>query len=227
MKRIAIIPARGGSKRIPRKNIKLFFGRPIIHYVIDLARESGLFEKIFVSTDDEEIAEVAIAGGAEVPFLRDPENADDFATTSDVLVEVLKYFTDYEVGCCIYPTSALLTQFDLSQSLKKFNQGDFLTLFPVVRFGYPIDRCVIRNDDNVVLRWPETEALRSQDLPTCYHDAGLFYWFRTDYLVKSKSLFSSRSAFYEVDEIKSQDIDNYSDWELAELKFKLLRSRVK
>lgn len=223
MRKIAIIPARGGSKRIPRKNIKPFLGKPIICYAIEAAIESKLFDLVLVSTDDEEIARVAKEAGAEVPFLRSDKNADDFASTVDVLLEVLEKVPDFEVGCCIYPTTPLLDSNDLILAFNKFQEGDYKTLFPVVRFGYPVDRCLIEREGRVSLRWKENENKRSQDFEPCFHDAGMFYWFRNNILMKEKSLFTESTGFFELDETKTQDIDNLIDWELAELKYKLLQ----
>jgi pseudaminic acid cytidylyltransferase len=225
--RIAIIPARGGSKRIPRKNIKLFLGKPIIAYSIELALQSGLFDEVMVSTDDVEIAEISKKYGASVPFMRSQENANDFAGTEDVMVEVLKKFKNeekkFDFACCIYPTAPLISKTTLVNAFTLLTQSKFDTVFPVCVFSYPVLRSLIINDDGkVAMKWPEYHDARSQDLPTFYHDAGQFYWVKVESFLKQKLLFSDNSSVIVLDELQVQDIDNESDWKLAELKFQLL-----
>lgn len=226
MKSLAIIPARGGSKRIPRKNIRPFLGRPIIAYSIEAALATGLFAEVMVSTDDEQIGRVAQEYGASVPFLRSREASDDFATTAQVLEEVLlKYKAQgksFEAACCLYPTAPFVTAALLQESYKKLREGDFDTVFPVLQYGYPIWRSLKVEQGKAVMNWPEHLSSRSQDLPAAFHDAGQFYWLRVDTFLKDKKLFTSNSGVIERSELEAQDIDSETDWKLAELKYKLL-----
>jgi pseudaminic acid cytidylyltransferase len=226
VKAIAIIPARGGSKRITRKNVKDFAGRPIIAYSIDLALNSGLFDEVMVSTDDEEIAEISKRYGAKLPFIRSLENATDFATTADVISEVLVKYQEtnraFDLGCCLYPTAPLLTEQTLRSAYTKIKSQNFDTVFPVVKYSYPIWRSLKMEDGHVHMNWPEHLTSRSQDLPASYHDAGQFYWFKVDRFLKQKSLFTQNSGAVELSEMEVQDIDSLTDWKLAELKYKIL-----
>ncbi|RIJ41971.1 pseudaminic acid cytidylyltransferase [Pontibacter oryzae] len=226
MKNLAIIPARGGSKRIPRKNIKDFLGKPIIAYPIQAALDSGLFEEVMVSTDDEEIAEVATRFGAKVPFLRSASASDDFASTAAVLEEVLSSYKEtgkeFSHGCCIYPTAPFTTAARLHEGYLKLTESDFDTVFPVLRFGYPILRSLNIGDGKVAMNWPEHLNSRSQDLPAAFHDAGQFYWFQTERFLQQGKLFTANSGAMEVSELEAQDIDTETDWKLAELKYRLM-----
>jgi pseudaminic acid cytidylyltransferase len=224
LKRVAIIPARGGSKRIPRKNIRNFLGKPIIAYSIEAALASGLFEEVMVSTDDEEIAAVAKEFGARVPFMRSKENADDFATTVNVIKEVLADYQElkgetFEYGCCIYPTAPFTSPEALKEGFHKMEAKQFDTVFPVVAFSYPVWRGLKLREEKIEMVWPENLNTRSQDLEKVYHDAGQWYWFAIPKL--KDSLFTAHSGYVELDEKKMQDIDTESDWQLAELKFRL------
>lgn len=223
MANLAIIPARGGSKRIPRKNIKEFCGRPIIAYSIEVAKKSGLFDEIMVSTDDHEIAEIAKKYGAKVPFIRSIENSDDNATTVSVLQEVLKRYesegTVFDSVCCLYPTSPLTSVTDIQEGYNRLKQGKYDSVFPIVRFGYPIWRGLEIVEDQVKMIWPENINVKSQDLKAVYHDAGQWYWIIPNRI--SDKLFTSNSSSIILSEECVQDIDNLSDWILAELKFKL------
>ncbi|MEJ8756749.1 pseudaminic acid cytidylyltransferase [Pontibacter sp. H259] len=223
---IAIIPARGGSKRIPRKNIKDFLGKPIIAYSIQTALESGLFDEVMVSTDDFEIADIAKKYGATVPFMRDAATADDHATTAAVLSEVLQNYTaqgkHYDIGCCIYPTAPLLTIASLQEAYQQLQTKNFATVFPVLKYSYPIWRSLKIEDDKIALNWPEHLNSRSQDLPAAYHDAGQFYWFKTDRFLDTHKLFTDNTGAIELQELEVQDIDTETDWKLAELKYKLI-----
>lgn len=231
IKKIAIIPARGGSKRIPRKNIKLFFNKPIIAYTIETALESGLFDEVMVSTDDAEIAEIAIKYGAKVPFFRTEKNSDDNATTADVLIEVLdeyklRFNVKFDLACCIYPTSPLIQVRHLAEAHDLISEKHYDSVFPVVAFSYPIWRGVSMNDQNLVsMQWPEYYNSRSQDLKTIYHDAGQWYWFNTDALKCSKKLYMDRSFGLLLEDTEVQDIDNLVDFKLAELKYQLLKKK--
>ena len=220
---LCIIPARGGSKRIPRKNIKSFLGKPIIAYSIETALETGLFEEVMVSTDDDEIAAIARQYGATVPFMRSAETASDFATTADVLKEVLaKYKSlgrEFDNLCCLYATAPLVREKDIIAAFDRLRNSDFTCVYPVTRFSYPIWRCLDLADDGTLTRhWPEFENSRSQDLPEAYHDAGTFYWYKTRRWLSN----DIKIGGIEIDETAVQDIDNESDWILAEMKFKLL-----
>lgn len=226
MKAVAIITARGGSKRIPRKNIKDFLGKPIIAYSILAALESGCFDEVMVSTDDQEIADVARQYGACVPFLRAAETSNDFATTEDVLVEVLAEYekrgTQFSKGCCIYPTAPFVTAEKLKAGYNELIRLDVDSVFPVVRFSYPIQRALKIEDGLVSMIWPEHLYTRSQDLMPAYHDSGQFYWFDVPRFHISKNLFSERAAPIEVPESEVQDIDTIEDWKVAEMKCRML-----
>jgi len=220
-KNLCIIPARGGSKRIPRKNIKDFLGKPIIAYSIEAALTSKLFDEVMVSTDDKEIAEIAEIYGAKVPFMRSKKNADDYAVLSDVEEEVLKVYSekgrDFEYVSFILPAAPLLQVEDLKMSFKKLLDEDADGLTPVVRFSYPIQRALKIQDGNIEMIQPQYLKTRSQDLEPAYYDAGQFYWSKFN-LNKEKM----KKIGYELPEIRVQDIDTEDDWKLAELKFKLI-----
>jgi N-acylneuraminate cytidylyltransferase len=219
-KAVCIIPARGGSKRIPRKNIKDFCGKPVIAYSIEAALQSRLFEEVIVSTDDQEIAEIAEKFGASVPFMRSAKNSDDFATTADVLVEVLdKLETKYNSACCIYPCSPLI-QIDKLKASFNLLEGDVSSVFPVVEYSTPIKRALnLNNANNPTFVFKENSQVRTQDLDKSYYDAGQFYWFDVDGLKQSSNLISEKSRCIILNELESQDIDNEADWKMAELKF--------
>ena len=223
MKNLAIIPARGGSKRIPRKNVKPFLGKPMLAYSIEAALATGLFDEVMVSTDDEEIAEVARQYGAKVPFMRSAVTASDYATTADVLKEVLDNYRElgYEFDnfCCIYATAPMVQPKDITSAFNRLVSSKFSVVYPVVQFSYPIWRCLDLGEDGTMKRhWPEFENSRSQDLPKEYHDTGTFYWYKTkEWLAGDLNL-----GGIEVDETTIQDIDTETDWKLAEMKYKLL-----
>lgn len=226
MANLAIIPARGGSKRIHRKNIKNFLGKPIIAYSIEAAIKSRLFDEIMVSTDDAEIAEVALKYGARIPFLRSPKNSDDFASTMDVIDEVLTQYRkdlhkSYEFVCCIYPTAPLIQHKHLSEGLTQLVSKHRSAVFPVVSFSYPVWRGVsIDNEGKAGLVWPEYKNTRSQDLSSVYHDAGQWYWFNTSNI--QNGLFTDNTGTVILSETEAQDIDTITDWEMAEYKYKML-----
>lgn len=227
MARLAIIPARGGSKRIPGKNIKPFLGRPILAYSIQAALESQLFDEVMVSTDDAAIAQVALQYGATVPSMRSPENSGDFATTADVLLEVLRDYAQQGIhfaeACCIYPTAPFAHPALLRRSLQTLVDGGYDSVFPVVAFGYPIQRALqLDAEGKASMVWPEYLLSRSQDLPRRYHDTGMFYWFRPEALQKDPRLFGPNSGAVEISELECHDIDHPDDWELAELKYRRL-----
>lgn len=223
MANICIIPARGGSKRIPRKNIRDFLGKPILSYSIEAARASGVFDEIMVSTDDEGIADVARRYGANVPFMRSAETANDYASTNDVLNEVLGRYKALGVGfdnmCCFYATAPLVQPKDLVDALARLQSGDFQLVYPVVEFSYPIWRCLdVAEDGTMTRHWPEFERSRSQDLPKEYHDSGTFYWHN----IKKWQNGEGRVGAIIVSETHVQDIDSDVDWALAEMKYRLV-----
>lgn len=226
---VCIIPARGGSKRIPRKNIRDFAGRPVLSYAIKAAQESGLFTQIMVSTEDPEIAETAIKFGAEVPFLRSNKYANDYATTSDVLKEVLEAYNQqnrsFKYACCLYPVSPLVNAKRLIEGYHKLHEERRHSVFPVIPFESSIWRALkINNDGKVSMIWPEKRDVRSQDLDQAYHDAGQWYWFSTEDFLKNATLWSANSAVIVLDPMEAQDIDNLYDWKMAEMKYALLQN---
>jgi pseudaminic acid cytidylyltransferase len=225
---VAVIPARGGSKRIPRKNIRLFAGKPIIAYPIAAARDCGLFDHIIVTTDDEEIASVARDCGAETPFLRPAELADDHTGTNDVTAHVLKWLAargkEAIVACCIYPTAALVTGCDLHQGYDLLIKSGKSFVFSVSRFSFPIQRAVrIAPDSGVAPFFPQWTDCRSQDLEEAYHDAGAFYWGRADAFRNGLPLFAAHSAALVLPRHRVQDIDTVEDWEHAERLYAVLQ----
>ncbi len=226
MKNIAIIPARGGSKRIHRKNIKEFLEKPIIAYSIEAALKSCLFDEVMVSTDDEEIAEISLKFGARVPFLRSKNNSDDFATTMDVIYEVLNNYKEiaskyFQFTCCIYPTAPLIKITDLQEGYSKIVANNFTSVFPVVEFSYPVWRGLsINEDETACMIWPEFTNSRSQDLRKVYHDAGQWYWFNNGNLANWD--WPENTGTVKLSEEYVQDIDTLTDWKLAEMKYKLL-----
>jgi N-acylneuraminate cytidylyltransferase len=229
MSNVCIIPARGGSKRIPRKNIRDFCGKPIIAYSIEAAIQSNLFEEVMVSTDDAEIEKIALKFGAKVPFLRSLKNADDFATTVDVLTEVIGQYKsagkEYNTLCCCYPTAAFVTSQKLREGYELLNIQNADAVFPVVEYSYPIQRSVMMdNDHRVSMKWPEFIHARSQDLEKSYHDAGQWYWVKIDSLLQNKSLFTKNTFGVSLGHLEVQDIDNESDWRIAEIKYEFLQS---
>jgi len=224
--RIAIITARGGSKRIPRKNIKEFCGKPILAYSIEAAVQSGIFDTVMVSTDDEEIAAIAKQYGAEVPFYRSAETANDFATTNDVLLEVIAEYEKrgqkFDLGVCIYPTAPFVTAEKLKNAVDQLERSDAETLIPVVSFSYPPQRAMIVEEGRLVFEYPQYLDSRSQDLVPHYHDVGQFYVFRTKSFQKNKKLMVGNILPLVVSELEVQDIDNLTDWAIAEMKYRLM-----
>ncbi|MCL2254797.1 MAG: pseudaminic acid cytidylyltransferase [Lachnospiraceae bacterium] len=221
-KSIAIITARGGSKRIPKKNIKDFCGRPMIYYAIDTALKAGVFNHVMVSTDDAEIAEIAKSFGAEVPFMRSLVTSGDLATTDDVLTEVLKEYQIrgemFDSFCCIYPTCPLLKAERLREAMAMLSECD--GVIPVVRFSYPPQRGIYVAEGRIERIYPEHYKTRSQDLKPIYHDSGQFYALRADAFLAAGTLNVPNLKAMILSEMEVQDIDTEADWELAELKFK-------
>lgn len=222
MRTLCIIPARGGSKRIPRKNIKPFLGTPIIQYSIKAALGSEIFDKVIVSTDDEEIANISLSGGASVPFKRSPENSNDFAGLVEVVLEVLERLDDkYDLICCLLPTAPFVTPELLKRAYQKLIASEANAIVPIVQFPYPIQRAFrINSAANIEMIWPENYIKRSQELEPAYHDAGQFYFIRQEILTRDKMLFPKNTVPFEVSELHAQDIDNDTDWAVAEFKYK-------
>lgn len=226
MKTLAIITARGGSKRIPRKNIKEFCSKPIIAYSIKAAIDSGVFDEVMISTEDEEIARISERYGAKIPFFRSEKTASDYATTTDVLMEVLDEYEKrgihYDMACCIYPTAPFITADRLREAVETLKESEADTLIPVVGFSYPPQRALVIEDGRLVFKYPEYLVARSQDLEKHYHDAGQFYVFRTKAFRKTGNLMKGNIVPMVLDEMEVQDIDTEQDWELAQAKYKLL-----
>lgn len=224
---LAIVPARGGSKRIPRKNIRPFRGKPMVAWSIEAALGSGVFDDVMVSTDDDEIADTAKAYGATVPFFRSAKTSDDFATTADVLLEVLDGYAErghrVEWACCIYATAPFVRSADLAEGLDRIRTQNWSALLPVASFDYPIWRSLDRSPSGQVhLHFPEHVNARSQDLKAAYHDAGQWYWFRPDDLRRDRTLLGPNTGSLVLPSTHVQDIDTEEDWFLAELKHERL-----
>lgn len=226
MANIAIITARGGSKRIPKKNIKSFCGKPIIVYSIEAALQSNIFNEVMVSTDSEEIAEIALASGAKVPFMRSEKTSNDYATTADVLLEVFERYKSgglcFEKGCCIYPTAPFITPEKLAEGMEKLEREAADTVMPVTAFSFPPQRGLKLQGNCLYPAYPEHIYSRSQDLETMYHDCGQFYCFDVNRFLKTKKLIGKIAVPIITDELEVQDIDNLTDWKLAELKYKTM-----
>ncbi|MCO8088295.1 pseudaminic acid cytidylyltransferase [Acinetobacter indicus] len=227
---LAVIPARGGSKRIPRKNIKMFHGQPMIAWSIQAAIDSGCFDEIWVSTDDEEIAAVAQAYGAKVPFLRPAHLSDDFATTADVMSHAVEEFgklnhalPDYI--CCLYATAPFVTEVDLVHGLEKIKNNNTLNyVFSATTYPFPIQRAIKLNEhDTVEMFSPQYFNVRSQDLEEAWHDAGQFYWGTAEAWLNKAMIFASQSSVVELPRFRVQDIDTQEDWDRAEWLFKAIQ----
>ena len=227
---IAIIPARGGSKRIPRKNIRHFCNQPILKYSIDAALEAKCFDEIIVSTEDREIAELAKSFGASVPFLRSNENASDVATLEDVTKEVIVKYKEtgreFDYICCILSTAPFISPKRIIEGLKLLEEKEADTVFPVARYGYPTQRALHVEEDGVIsMVWPENEDKRSQELRPTFHDAGQFYWARLEPFLAQHRYFSDRAIAMEISSKEVQDIDSEDDWEHAEIKYQILANK--
>ncbi|MCI9313939.1 MAG: pseudaminic acid cytidylyltransferase [Lachnospiraceae bacterium] len=225
---IAIITARGGSKRIPRKNIRDFCGRPIITYSIEAALQSGLFDEVMVSTEDEEIARIAREAGAQVPFMRSSASAGDYASTDDVIMEVLEAYRkqdrEFETFCCLYPTAPFVTAQKLQDAMGLLEKAD--SVMPVVAFSFPPQRCMVLNEAGELrMKWPEHARTRSQDLEPYYHDCGQFYCCRTALFKEYKTTDLPHMVPVIMSELEVQDIDNPDDWEIAEVKYRRMMNR--
>lgn len=229
MKTLCIIPARGGSKRIHRKNIRQFLGQSIIKYSIDAAIDSKLFDEIMVSTDDDEIAKIAKENKAEVPFMRSDVTSGDYATTFEVILEVVKNYElnlnmSFDKICCIYPCAPFVTSKKLIDSFNLLNSKIFDSVLPIVQFSFPVQRSFLLNEKGKVdFSSPEFSLTRSQDLPSHYHDAGQFYWIDRKKCIEKNAIITSNTGAIIVSDMECQDIDNEIDWKLAELKYSLMQ----
>ncbi len=231
-KRICIIPARGGSKRIPRKNIKDFCGKPIIAYSIEKALASNLFDEVMVSTDDDEIADIAQQYGAKVPFVRSVKNSDDYATTYEVIKEVLNQYEKrgqkFRTVCCIYATAPFISDKNLVDAYRLLQKKNTEAVYTVVPYSYPIQRSLyLDNSGSLRMNFIENLSARSQDLKTIYHDAGQFYIYNAQKYLEKRGVFNMSSKPIILNETEVQDIDNQSDWDIAEMKYRLKKSDEK
>lgn len=226
---LAVITARGGSKRIPRKNIKLFCGKPIIAYSIEATQKSGVFDEIMVSTEDDEIAGIAKDLGAKVPFLRSAKNSDDMAMTHEVVLEVLQQYRElgmnFDTVCCIYPTAPFLRGEKLREGMELLEQTQADGVVPVVRFSFPPQRCFVIENGKVRYKWPENRLKRSQDLEAFYHDCGQFYLLRVQPFLAEETMILEHTVPVFMDDLEVQDIDTIEDWNIAEVKYKLLQEK--
>lgn len=231
MNAIAIITARGGSKRIPGKNKKDFLGKPILYYPIEAALASGLFEEVMVSTDDEEIARMAGKAGASVPFLRSEKTSGDFATTDDVLMEVLEEYEKrgrtFTYMACLYPTAPFVTAEKLQRAMGLLKEQDASGVMPVLRFSFPPQRGMAVRHGRLEYCYPENYMKRSQDLEPMYYDCGQFYCYHVDRYRACRGLLEDGYVPLILSEMEAQDIDNLSDWELAEVKYRMMESRIR
>lgn len=223
MNKIAIIPARIGSKRIPRKNIRDFFGKPIIGYSIENAIASNCFDEVMVSTEDEEIADIALRFGAKVPFLRSGQASDDYTTTAEVLIEVLNCYSekgiDFQWGCCIYPVTPLLNFTVFESAFKKMNELGRKSIFSVVEYPHPLERAIALSSEQNLILAPQNLSIRTQDAKKYVHDAGQFYWFEIKNFLNKKQLILPESSIYKLNHLEAQDVDTEIDWKLMELKY--------
>ena len=225
---LAIIPARGGSKRIARKNIRNFAGRPILAWSIAVALESGLFNEVMVSTEDPEVAEIAKQYGASVPFMRSAQCADDHAPIADVLHEVTNQYAEhgqhFSKICCLFATAPMVQPDDLKGGLTLLEEEGFAVVVPVARFAYPVQRGLVRSPDSAIrMLYPEHASTRSQDLPEAYHDAGQWAWVRPEYLATGRPLLGAETGSLVIDPNRVADIDTEEDWQCAEWKFARLQ----
>lgn len=227
--KIAIITARGGSKRIPRKNIKLFLGKPIIQYSIEAALKSNIFDEVMVSTDDKEIAEIAVSLGAKVPFFRSNKNSDDYSTTFDVLEEVIldykKIGVNFQYLCCIYPTAPFVTSEKLVYAMEKLINENVDCVLPIVEYSYPIQRSLKIENERVIMNWPENYFSRSQDFQSVFHDCGQYYCMKTESMLEQMKLFATNTSPVITSELEVQDIDNEIDWKIAQIKYLLITNK--
>lgn len=226
MKTIAIITARGGSKRIPKKNIKNFMGKPIIAYAIEAALNSKIFDEVMVSTDCPEIAEISRQYGAKVPFLRSEKTSNDFATTYDALEEVITEYKksgkEFETLCCIYPCVPFLNHESLEEAFRNMIENEADAIVPVCKYPVPIEWALKFEGKFISANDKSALNMRSQDLVPKYFDAGMFYFCKVEKMLETKSLINEKTLGYVLDESQCQDIDTPEDWKIAEVKYKLL-----
>jgi pseudaminic acid cytidylyltransferase len=230
MKCLAIITARGGSKRIPRKNIKPFLGAPIIKYSIDAALKSKCFDEVMVSTEDHEIAAIAKSFGAKVPFFRSKETAKDHSTLVDVIDEVIfeykKRGVSFKYFCCILPTVPFISSQLLKKSFLMLDKSKSDSLIPITKFNVPIQQGIRIINNNIKLLNEKSWKTRSQDYEQIYYDCGMFYWMKVNSFLKQKDLFATDCVPFVISELQIQDIDTKEDWEMAQLKYKLLNKLI-
>lgn len=229
--KVAIIPARGGSKRIPRKNIKIFHGKPMIAWSIEAAKASGLFDRIIVSTDDMEIAKIALEWGAEVPFMRPDDLSGDYTATIPVIAHAIRWLIDqqYDVkaACCVYATAPFVRPDDLAKGWVELTSGDWSFAFSVTDFAAPIFRAFQETEEGgVEMFFPEHFSTRSQDLPLAYHDAGQFYWGRVHAWLEEQRFFDRHSKPVLIPRWRVQDIDTIDDWKRAEILADVIHGKV-
>ena len=229
MKNLCIIPARGGSKRIPKKNIKTFYGKPIISYSINTAKKSNIFDEIMVSTDYKEIAEISQKHGAIVPFYRSKNNADDQSDIADVVLEVINEYKKrkrkFDTVCLLLPTAPLIKMTNLNIALKRLKKENCDCVITTAEYSFPIQRSLKIENGYLTMNWPENMFKRSQDLIKTYHDAGQFYFFKTEEFLRQKRLYMEKTAPIILSNLEVQDIDTETDWKLAEMKYKLLYNK--
>ncbi len=229
MKKIAIIPARGGSKRIPKKNIKEFCGKPIIAYGISEALKSEAFDEVMVSTDSEEIACIAEKYGANVPFLRSINTSGDFSTTAEVIFEVLDRYREinmeFEYGMCIYPTAPFVTAEKIREAMELIQNTNAKIVLPVVAFSYPPQRGYVMKNNELKMQYPENFRVRSQDLEKIYHDAGQFFAINISKYREVNGIVVNGIIPYVLSEYEVQDIDNETDWQIAQIKYNYLLNK--
>ena len=227
--RVAVIPARGGSRRIPRKNVRAFCGRPVMAWVIETARASSLFEHVLVSTDDAEIRDIALQHGAECPFVRPAELADDHTVTSAVIGHATRWGLDagwaIDAVCCMYPTAPLIDAGDLRRGFEALASGDWAFAIAATTYAAPIQRAFTRSaDGGIQMFFPEQFSTRTQDLPVTLHDAAQFYWGRPQAWMDGRRMFDRWSVPVMIPRWRVQDIDEPEDWERAESVFRQMRA---
>lgn len=226
---LGVIPARGGSKRIPEKNIRNFCGKPILAYSIEAALGTGLLEEVMVSTDSEKIADTARRYKAAVPFMRSRETSGDYATTAEVLLEVLENYRKqgrrFDYLICIYPTAPFVTSRKLTEAFRILEETGAAAVLPVAAFSYPPQRGYIVKEGRLEMKWKENYRMRSQDLEPLYHDCGQFYLYDVKNYLEQKGQVTEGIVPIFVDQMEMQDIDNESDWKLAELKYEMMREK--
>lgn len=229
MSSIAIITARGGSKRVPRKNIKNFCGKPIMLYSIEAALESGCFDEVMVSTDDEEIAQLAREAGASVPFLRSEKTAGDFATSAEVITEVLEEYQKreqcFEYACILYPTAPFVTGNKLKSAMNLLIEEGADSVLPIVQFSFPPQRAFVSENGRIRFANEQYAKTRSQDLEPMYHDCGQFCCFKTELFLTKHTLVTENTMGIVCPETEVQDIDTLEDWNLAELKYTMMKEK--